>query len=696
VEIQTRSAALNYRDVLVVMDAYPGQDGTPGPLGWECAGTITAVGPGVAGLRVGDEVVALASAALASHVRADARLVLPRPARLSAPEAATLPAAFLTAYYAVCDLARVQPGERVLIHSAAGGVGLAAIQVARWKGAEILATAGTAGKRALLRMLGVRHVFDSRSAGFADEVRAATLGAGVDVVLNTLTGEAIARNLALLAPYGRYVELTKRDPAAGALPDLRPPAANLAGGNLTGASLAAGNLAYFAVDVADMIQTRPAQAGRILREVLRLVAAEVLTPLPYTEFPVARAAAAFRHLARADHVGKAVLTFPDPTDADATDADSTDTRSRFDPDATYLVTGGLGDLGRIVARWLAASGARHLLLIGRTPRPDDPALAELARLGAQVAYEPVDVADETALRGLLDRRAGAGCPPVRGVVHAAGVAEFRLVDELQPDELARVLHPKVAGGWALHRVLRDAPLDFFVLFSSASAVLGSPMLSAYAAGNAFLDGLAHHRRAAGLPALAIDWGYWTGTGMAARFAAEHGRPLIPPGLAGFTGEEGLEALRMLLAADVTQALVMPADWDRWRAAHPEAASAPLLRELIPASEPPAARPPGPPAAPPAGAAARPENAAAGGLGGRTTEEYLLSQVAAVLGVPAERVSARRPLTAQGLDSLMAVEVRARVRRDLGQLLSVTKILGHQTITELAADLTGDLTGEHAG
>jgi epothilone polyketide synthase D len=540
-----------------------------------------------------------------------------------------------------------------------------AIQVARWKGAEILATAGTAGKRALLRMLGVRHVFDSRSAGFADEVRAATLGEGVDVVLNTLTGEAIARGIALLAPYGRYIELTKRDLLAGASLDLRP---------------FARNLAYFAVDVADMIQTRPAQAGRILREVVRLVDAGVLTPLPYTEFPVARAAAAFQHLARPEHIGKVVLTF--------TGSAVTSGTPGLDPDATYLVTGGLGDLGRIVAQWLASSGARHLLLIGRTPRPQDPALAELARLGAQAAYETVDVADETALRVLLDRRAKAGCPPVRGVVHAAGVVDLRLVDELRPDELAGMLRPKVAGGWALHRALQDAPLDFFVLFSSASAVLGSPMLAAYAAANAFLDGLAHHRRAAGRSALAINWGYWSGTGMVARLATEHARQLVPHGMAALTREEGLDALRMLMAGRATQALVLPADWDRWRAAHPEAARAPLLRELFagtasPRTASPGTRPPD----------ATPRAGAAGGLGGRTAEEYLLSHVASVLGVPAERVSTRRPLTDQGIDSLMAIEVRARVRRDLGAALSVRKILGHQTIAELAAFLTGALNGE---
>jgi hypothetical protein len=311
---------------------------------------------------------------------------------------------------------------------------------------------------------------------------------------------------------------------------------------------------------------------------------------------------------------------------------------------------------------------------------------------------------------LLDRQLSAGWPPVRGVVHAAGEVTFRSVDELGPDELASVLRPKVDGGWALHRVLRHTPLDFFVLFSSGSAVLGSPMLSAYAAANAFLDGLAQHRRAAGLPALAVDWGYWTGTGMAARFAAEHGRSLIPHGMAGFTPAEGLGALQELMAGGATQALVLRADWQRWRAAHPEAARAPLLRELLPDSAPspgagrPDSAPPGadlPDPAPLPGQGGRPpQSAAVDVLAGCTAEEYLVGQVATVLGVPVQRVKRRMPLTDQGIDSLMAVEVRTRVRRDLNVLVPVSRILGHRTITELAADLAAELSrtpqARHAG
>ncbi|MFE0422679.1 zinc-binding dehydrogenase, partial [Streptomyces sp. NPDC058953] len=226
VEIRVTHTALNYRDVLTAMGAYPGLE-AGARLGWECAGVVTGLGPGAAGVRVGDEVVALAEGALAGRVVADARLVARVPSRLTAEEALTLPAAYLTAYYGLCELGRLAPGERVLIHAATGGVGLAAVQLARWRGAEIYATAGSPQKRALLKTLGVRHVADSRSTEFVAEFRDATRGEGMDVVLNSLAGEAIPGNLSLMAPYGRYIELSKRDLmgyrplGVGALPPAR-------------------------------------------------------------------------------------------------------------------------------------------------------------------------------------------------------------------------------------------------------------------------------------------------------------------------------------------------------------------------------------------------------------------------------------------------------------------------------------------
>ena len=294
IAIAVSAAALNFRDALLCMGKYPGQGDRPPTLGWECAGTVTATGTGAFGFRPGDEVIALAHPALATHVVTDAALAVLRPPSLSAQEAVTLPVAYATAQYGLCELARMRDGETVLIHTATGGVGMAAIQIAQRAGARILATAGSPGKRALLRMLGVRFVGDSRSADFAAQLRAATHGGGVDIVLNTLAGPARDANWELLAPYGRFVDLTKRD--------------ILLGGAIAQAPFAR-NLSFHAVDLADMVTRDRPRVGAMLREIVGLVERGELSPLPFTEYPAREAAVAFQELARGGQTGKLVLTF---------------------------------------------------------------------------------------------------------------------------------------------------------------------------------------------------------------------------------------------------------------------------------------------------------------------------------------------------------------------------------------------------
>ncbi|MGW1979103.1 SDR family NAD(P)-dependent oxidoreductase [Streptomyces sp. NPDC001889] len=697
VAIRVSRAALNYRDVLTAMGAYPGL-GEGARLGWECAGVITELGEGVEGLEPGDEVIALAEGALASHAVTSAHLVGAIPARLTAEEALTLPAAYLTAYYGLCELARLAPGEKVLIHSATGGVGMAAIQIARWRGAEIYATAGSPRKRALLKTLGVRHVFDSRSGEFAGEVMAATRGGGVDVVLNSLTGEAIQRNLSLIAPYGRYVELSKKDlienSPIGLLPFAR-------------------NLTFFSMDLVDMFRTRPAQAGALLERVLELVDGRAIEPLPYEEYAVADAEEAFRRMARAQHIGKVQLRFdPDhqgdhlapvaqPVDETlAGPPAETPAAPPIRPDGSYVITGGLGGIGRKLASWLVERGARDLLLLGRSPlgeRAD--ALRELARTGARVAYHAVDVADEDALRTVLREHERAGGPPVRGVLHAAGVIELASAAELDPGRFDAMVRPKVTGAWNLHRLLEHRPLDFFVLFSSASAVLGSPRLGAYAAANAALDALAHHRRNQGLPALSVNWGFWSSVGMVARYDERHGRSLAPKGMESFTPEQGIGLLQKLLAGPARQLTVLAADWDRWSAAYPDAARDPMLREVVPAVPPPPSPVVPLPAPVPVTAVvpvepvvpAAPEKQIPVAAPPALVREFLTDRVARVLALPAQRLNARKPLNRQGLDSLMATEVRSQVQREYGVMVPMARMLGGQSLNDLADFIAEELT-----
>ncbi|MDL2075858.1 SDR family NAD(P)-dependent oxidoreductase [Streptomyces sp. GXMU-J15] len=655
VEIRVGHTALNYRDVLTALGRYPGAP-RGAKLGWECAGVVTALGDGVAGLRVGDEVVAVAEGALASHVVTDAHLVAPVPARLLAEEALTLPAAYLTAYYGLCELAELAPGERVLIHAATGGVGLAALQIARWRGAEVYATAGSPHKRALLKAMGVKHVADSRSGDFAESVLAATHGKGVDVVLNSLAGEAIEQNLSLLAPYGRYVELSKKDLLENSPIGLLP---------------FSKNLSFFSVDVIDLFRNRPEKAGALLERILELVDGRVLEPLPYEVYDVGDVESAFRQMARARHVGKVLVRF-DEAQEPSVSVVPADGGQRLSADGTYVVTGGLGGIGLKLAEWLVGGRAGHVMLLGRSPLGDRAAaLDRLNRAGAQVTYHAVDVADEAAMRALLREHTGSGRPPVKGVIHAAGVLDLVSAAELDIEQFEAMVRPKALGAWTLHRLLEREQLDFFVLFSSASAVLGSPRLSAYAAANASLDALAHLRRSHGLPALSVNWGFWASVGMVARYAEQHSRELAPQGVQSFTPEEGIALLQRLLDASATQVTVLAADWDRWRAAYPDAARDPLLSELLGSAPEPAPVSEPEPAAP-----------ATPAEGTGDVQKFLVERVAKVLALPTDRLSTRKPLNRLGMDSLMATEVRSEIRREYDVVVPLAKMLSGQSLADL--------------
>ncbi|WP_394844949.1 SDR family NAD(P)-dependent oxidoreductase [Pendulispora brunnea] len=687
VQIAAAYGGVGFRDVLQAGGTDPGPD--DGRLGWETAGVVTATGTGVRGLQVGDRVVAVARPGLATRILADRRLTHRVPDGLGLKEAATVPVSYLTAWYGLIELAALREGEKVLIHSATGGVGLAAIQVARWRGAEIFATAGSERRRALLRTMGVDHVADSRG-DFATPLLETTLGAGVDVILNSLTGAAADRNFGLLAPYGRYVELAKPD-GRSTVPGNLPP-----------------NGCFHVLDLAARCREHPGQAGALLGRILRLVAAGELAPLPAEVYPLDDVGSAFDDMAATRHIGKVLIDLQVPAGPPAPAA------TAMRPDATYLVTGGAGGIGSELARWLVAHGARHLLLTGRSvPGPASPDGGDLAALleelrgqGAEVQYAPVDTSDERSMRRLVDVRRAAGRPPVRGVFHTAGVFLYKPIGETTLRDLEAVLRPKVAGARVLDRLFAD-DLDHFVLFSSGNALLASPQVAAGAAANAALDAIARGRRGRGHRALTVNWGFWTDRGMAARAGAELGRNLIPRGMAGFTAEAGLAVLDHLLATDAGDTVVMPVDWARWRAAYPVAAASPFLRDVVDgAPEPPAPVPapqvaPVPPSAPrlrPAPPAPPPRKVATNGNGTAPANpgpapaapvdraKLFLATVAAILRVSAEHLDPDRDLTSQGLDSLMAAQLRQEVHRSHGVLLPAKKILSQMTLSDLTDQL----------
>ncbi len=471
VRVAVRACGLNFRDVLIALDVYPGE----APLGSEAAGVVTEVGPGVADLAVGDRVMGLFNDAFAPVAIAERNVIEKVPAGWKFVDAAATPIAFLTAYYALVDLAQLRPGETVLIHAGAGGVGMAAVQVARAIGAEVFSTASPA-KWPALEELGVdrEHLASSRDLDFRERFMAATEGRGVDVVLNALAGDFIDASLDLLARGGRFVEMGKAD--------LRDPEQVTASHEGT---------RYVSFDVTE---AGPQRLRQIFSEVLSLFERGALRPLPVRTWDIRNAPAAFRYLREGHNVGKLVLTIPRAADTDG----------------TVLITGGTGALGSLVARHLASErGVRHLVLASRhgTTAPCAQELQdELSMLGCQAQIVACDVADRKQLEQLLssipDER------PLRGVIHMAGILDDGVIETLSAEQLEGVMRPKVDGAMHLHELTSEHEVDQFVLFSSGAATLGTPGQGNYAAANAFLDALAHWRRARGLPAQSLAWGLW--------------------------------------------------------------------------------------------------------------------------------------------------------------------------------------------
>ncbi|MBZ0294963.1 MAG: SDR family NAD(P)-dependent oxidoreductase, partial [Anaerolineae bacterium] len=659
VEIEVHATGLNFMNVMAALGVLPGYDDGIGPLGIECAGRIVQVGDGVDEWQVGDEVVAIAFNSLATHAVTDAHLVARKPEHLSFAEAATIPIVFLTAYYALHDLARMQRGERVLIHSGAGGVGLAAIQLVQMAGAEAWATVGNDEKREYLHQLGVQHVMNSHSLAFADDVLTATDGEGVDIVLNSLAGAAIGRGLAILRPYGRFVEIGKRD---------------IYGNTPMGLQPFSRNLSYFAVDLDKMARERPDKVGVMLREIMALVENGDLQPLPLQTFPAAQVADAFRFMAQGKHIGKIVIL---PREGESPVHIPAGAKVRAD--GSYLITGGLGGLGLTVAHWLASQGAGQIVLVGR--RAPDAFAAEhieaMRAAGADVRTVQADVTDADSVAQLM-QAIQQDMLPLRGVFHAAGLLDDGLMEQLDAPRFHKVMSPKVEGAWHLHQMTLDAELDWFVLFSSVSALLGIPGQANYAAGNAFMDGLAHYRRTMELPALSVNWGPWADIGLAAA-QANRGVRLTTRGLGSIAPQDGIRALETLLAQATAQVTVMTFDANQWAQVYPTANQSSLLKEMIGEIE----------QAPEAAATKSSESirdrlVAVESDAARMSllQDHIREQVGAVLGLATPRVDVNKPLRNQGLDSLMTLEMRNRLEASLGLKLSATLVFNYPSVVAL--------------
>ncbi len=662
ISIRVAAAALNYRDVMLATGGIAGLEEDVsfggGRLGSDCAGIIVECGADVTGLVPGQAVFAMARGSLGSMAVTDARLAAALPPNLDFTAAATVPTAFLTAWYALCHLARIERGERVLIHAATGGVGLAAIQLCHARGAEIFATAGSTAKRAYLAEMGIGHVMDSRSLDFADQVRERTGGAGVDVVLNSVAGEAIERGIAALAPYGRFLEIGKRD---------------IYGDRALFLSPFRRNLSYFAIDLDQAAAQRPDLIGAMLTAIRAEFVAGQLTPLPIQVFSVAELEQAFRLMAQARHIGKIVLNgFADPGPIAAAPLPTSPIRR----DGSYVVSGGFGGFGLALVEHLATAGAGAVAVLSRQAPGGEAAehLAGLHARGLRIEHFPCDVASAAAVSEALSLIT-TRLPPVRGIFHAAMVLDDRRIAELDAASLERVLRPKAAGAWALHQASTGLPLELFVMFSSITAPLGNPLQSNYGAANAYLAALSAHRRAQGLPALTLDWGVLADAGYVAarpelRDFLEH------QGYRAFSAEIALKVMDALLSRDVADVMVADIDWRRLAAYSPRAAASARLRDLVPVGEE-------------AGAASaqglRRELAdLPAALWPERIGDFIAQAVSRVLGLPAAQIERDLRLDAMGLDSLLAVELTTLINVELGVELPVLRLLDGMSVDRLAA------------
>ncbi|OJF16269.1 type I polyketide synthase [Couchioplanes caeruleus] len=645
VRIAVRAAGLNFRDVLNVLGMYPGGARY---LGSEAAGVVVEVADDVTTLAPGDRVTGMVAGGFGTHAIADHRVLTTFPAHWTFAQASAVPVAFLTAWYALRDLAGLAAGERILVHAATGGVGMAATQIARHLGAEVYATAGTP-KQHLLRADGFdgAHLADSRTLDFEQ-----TFAGGVDVVLNSLAGDFVDTSLRLLGDGGRFIEMGKTD-----IRDAE-------------AIRAERGVAYRAFD---LIEAGPERIGEMLAELVVLLESGALHHLPVAAWDVEHARDAFRFMSQARHTGKVVLTVP----------------RAWDPQGTVLITGGTGELGGLLARHLVARrGVRHLLLTGRRGL-DSPGArelsAELTAAGATVTVAAADVAvrdDVSALLALVDAD-----HPLTAVVHAAGQLDDGTVASLTPDRIRAVMRPKADAARHLDELTRGHDLAEMVYFSSAAGVFGSPGQGNYAAANAFLDALAQRRRAAGLPGTSLAWGLWAqASGMTRHLGdADKSRSRQAGGLELST-EDGLALFDAAL--DARRALLVPVRLDTTGLrTRPRDEVPPILRGLFGA------------------ATRRRADTAAGAVDLRqrlaglpTTDrrgvllDLIASYAAAVLGhTGGDAVDAGQAFRDLGFDSLTAVELRNRLSTATGLRLPATLVFDHPTPEALTAHLLAELT-----
>ena len=660
VEIAVAAAGLNFSDVMKALNLYPGLPNGPIDLGAECSGRIVRVGPG-SRFQVGDEVIAIAPGAFGTRVVVNDVLVARKPFNLSHEQAAAIPVAFLTAHYALNECARIRSGERVLIHAASGGVGLAAIQLAKQAGAEIYATAGTEEKRQLVADQGAIKTMNSRTLAFADETLQATNEQGVDVILNSLPGEAIKKGLSILKVGGRFLEIGKRD---------------IYGDSELGMYPFRNNLALFAIDLDQLFKQQAARMGQMLEQIVEQFEAGTLQPLPVKTYAASDTVDAYRYMQQGKHIGKVVISY-DELPSDIRNGDYP--QIQFSEDSTYWIAGGLGGFGLQIARWMISRGAKSLVLSSRRREVSDDvktAISEMISAGARIAVLPADITKEDDVQRVL-RTIDSELPPLKGIIHSAMVLEDKLLVDLDRETLERVLRPKVVGAWNLHKATESLDLDYFILFSSLSSVFGHAGQANYSAANAMLDSLAYYRTSKSLPATVMNWGHLGEVGYLAE-REQLGQRLERQGVLSFSVKQATDCLEYALQTDSIQLSVLRMNWSVWRGLGITNRVSPRFAHLLTHSEE--------------------ESANVAVITGQVlkqssseqqlilVEQALRNKTSQLLGIPAEQINNDRALLEMGLDSLMAVEMRNWIEGQLEISVPISALMRSESLSDLATQL----------
>ncbi|TLD23797.1 hypothetical protein PspLS_06375 [Pyricularia sp. CBS 133598] len=676
--IEVKVTSMNFKDIMVSMGEVPSPY-----LGVECAGVVAAVGAAVHEFKVGDRVCASSEGAYSTYTRCKSTSAARVPDDMTLESAATVPVVFATAYYGLFDVANLRKGESVLIHAAAGGVGQAAVMLAQMVGADVYATVGSAAKRRFLMdtydVPGDR-IFYSRDVSFAAAVRRATGDrGGVDVVLNSLAGDALRETWECVAPFGRFVEIGKRSILANAG---------------LGMAVFDRNATFASVDLTLVAKERPRVMRRLLDDVFRLLSYGAVRPIsPITVFRVSNVEAAFRTLQAGKAHGKILVTAAPGDAVKATYSPRTFDRL-FKSDVTYAVVGGTGGIGRSIIKWMTEKGARHVVIVSRSDTVS-PKVAEMINEaetahGARVSVSQCDVAKIKDVERMVAEISSAGMPPIRGLIHSAMVLDDVLFEKMTFPQWETVVRSKVSGAWNLHTALASHQLDFFIALSSVAGIIGNQGQSAYAAANTFLDSLVRHRRALGLPAASLDLAAVSDTGYLAENAERQQEVLKQVGGEAISEKEILALVAAVVAGDDAQnasggqvltglKLSPSAPATFWSA---DAKFAPLrarVRELRAVAEGGD------------GAAAAASISPGAALKRATTYpeahsivvDALLDKAAGVLMLPREELDPSKGTVFYGLDSLVSIEIRNWITREFGAVLQILDLLSSGSFSALA-------------